>query len=227
VASGKRGRIRPETLPGRLPRARTAVPDWRNNRIDFAHLHSLPTAVPDIAFVIMITVTRLKRRNVLRIFGQASDWRRSYHRLSRFFESRVKRVSRLIARASSRLGASIVFFSSRRRIRHKVPRAAEFQSRGPCFRVASRKSGVYRYSYRIHGRCPRYKGPLPPLDCRTKNRSVHPCCSRSSCAPSSRGSGYPERGESPHQKVPCRSRDADIGRRFCAHAFITESAGNC
>lgn len=30
-----------------------------------------------------------------------------------------------------------------------------------CFRVVSRKSGMYRYSYRIHGRCFRYKGLFP------------------------------------------------------------------
>lgn len=82
-----------------------------------------------------------------------------------------------------------------------------------CFRVVSRKSGMYRYSYRIHGRCFRYKGlfphpspfalhpPSPSLVARRITVSKS-CCPRSFRTPSSRGSGYPERGESPHQKVP-------------------------
>jgi len=67
--------------------------------------------------------------------------------------------------------------------------------------------------------------PLPStsptsLTCRTKNHSVQTLLS--SFFPHSfvlRGSGYPERGESPHQKVLRRSCDADIGRRFCARVY--------
>lgn len=99
-----------------------------------------------------------------------------------------------------------------------------------------RKSGVYRYWYRIHGRCPRYKGPSPPffpIACRTTKShagSVHPPAvpvlpARRLFVPVV----IPEKGKSSRltkKYIPAResSRDADIGRRCCAPPpFITES----
>jgi hypothetical protein len=53
-------------------------PDWRNNRIDFAHLHSLPAAAPRGHRVCHNdeTVTRLKRRDaVFQIIGKTPEHR--------------------------------------------------------------------------------------------------------------------------------------------------------
>lgn len=95
---------------------------------------------------------------------------------------------------------------------------------------------MYRYWYRIHGRCPRYKGlslPFFPIACRTTKShagSVHPPAvpvlpARRLFVPVV----IPERGKSSRltkKYIPAResSRDADIGRRCCAPPpFITES----
>lgn len=100
-----------------------------------------------------------------------------------------------------------------------------------CFRVASRKRGMYRYSYRIHGRCFRYKGlfpsslPPPSLVARRTTVSNLGILVLSALlrpvAPV-----YPERGESPHQKVLRRSATR-ISGAVSVHTFITKFAENC
>lgn len=109
-----------------------------------------------------------------------------------------------------------------------------------CFRVVSRKSGMYRYSYRIHGRCFRYKGlfphpspfcpppPAPPSLVARRTTVSKPGYPRSFRTPSSSSwFRLSWKRRKPAPKSLCADPATRISDAVSVRAFITKFAGNC
>lgn len=108
-----------------------------------------------------------------------------------------------------------------------------------CFRVVSRKSGMYRYSYRIHGRCFRYKGffphpspfcppPPPPPSLVARRTTVSkPGYPRSFRTPSSSVAPVILKEAKARTKKSCADPATRISDAVSVRAFITKFAGNC
>lgn len=91
----------------------------------------------------------------------------------------------------------------------------------------SRKSGVYRYWYRIHGRCPRYKGSLLPSHEELQCPPLLPL--RLPILPAFLRPMAPVtlKGAKARTKKSRNGPATRISGAVSVQAFITESEGNC
>lgn len=117
----------------------------------------------------------------------------------------------------------MTFIFARRQIRREVTRGStrNFKDVDHVFAL-SRKSGVYRYWYRIHGRCPQYKGSLLPSheELSTLTAPVLPAFLRP-VAP------VTLKGAKARTKKSRNGAATRISGAVSVQAFITESEGNC